>query len=101
MRQEYAVNLAERCDGDAVQDVVAVVEQNLGDADERGVEFIAPEHFSQFGGRGEDDLALDAARERHGVKKINRADAELLVFVRRHFNWRGSGRVLRRLTGKT
>ena len=76
MRENHAVDFAERRDGDTVQNIVAVVEQNLGDADERGVEFIAPEHFGELGGRGEDEFALDAARERHGVQITDRADAE-------------------------
>src|ERR1019366_2077212 len=38
VREQHAVNFAERGDGDAVEDVIAVVEQDFGEADERGVE---------------------------------------------------------------
>ena len=76
MREQHAVNLAQRCDGNAVENVIAVGEQDLRRADERGVEFIAAEHFGEPGGRGENDLALDAAGERHGVEILHRADAE-------------------------
>ena len=80
MRQQHAVNLAERRDGNAIENVIAVGEQNLRRADERGVKFIAPEQFGKPGGRGENDLVFDAARERHGVEILHRADAEFWSF---------------------
>ena len=76
MRQQHAEDLAERRDGDAVENVVTVIEQNLGDADERGVQLVAAEQFGEARGRGEDNLVLNAARERDGIEIFHRADSE-------------------------
>ena len=60
MREKNTVNFAERRDGDAIQDVVTVVEQNFGDADERSVEFTTAEQFGEFDRRGKNDLVFNA-----------------------------------------
>ena len=68
MCQQHTVHFAERCDRDAVQDVVAVGEKHFRRADQRSVQFIASEQLGESGGGGENDLVLDTARERHRVK---------------------------------
>ena len=76
MGEHNAFHFAEGGDGGAIEDVVAIVEEDFGDADERGVEFIALQHFGEFGGRGENDFVLESARERDGVEIADGADAE-------------------------
>ena len=96
MRQKNAVNLTERRDGDAVEDVVTVVEQHLGDADQRGVEFVAAEQFGQLGWRGEKKFARQVARQRRGVQKRHRAYAEFFVCVTSHAGHLASRSILSR-----
>ena len=86
MGEQHAVNFAKRRDGNAVENVIAVGEQNLRRADERGVQFIAPEHLREFSRRGENDPVLNATRERHGVEILHRADAEFWGFGGGHFS---------------
>ena len=81
MGEQDAVHLSERGNGDAVEDVVAVIEEHLGDADEGGVQFIAPEHGGEAGGGGEDNLVFNAISERRGVQVVNGADAGGLIFI--------------------
>ena len=71
-----ALDLAQGGNGNAVQDVVAVVEEHLDHADQRGIQFVALEHLRQPGGRGVDDFLLQPARERDGVEVADRPDAE-------------------------
>ena len=76
MREKNAFDLPERCDRDAVEDVVTIIEQRLDDADERGVQLTAAQHLRKFRGRGVNDLFLQASRERHGIERLDRADAK-------------------------
>lgn len=76
MREEDTLHLAERRDRDAVENVVALVQQRLGDRDERRVKRAVAQELRQFRGRCENDLVLEAARERDGVEIGNGADAQ-------------------------
>src|SRR5438105_1669554 len=62
MDQQYAFDFTERGDGDAIQNIVAIFEENFRHADQRGIEFIALQHFRQFRWRGEDDFLFQPAR---------------------------------------
>jgi hypothetical protein len=74
--EENAFHLAEGGDGDAVENVIAIVKQRFHDADERGVEFVALQHLGELGGHVIDDLVFQAAREWDGVEGFDGADAE-------------------------
>ncbi len=76
MGQKDALHLAQRGHRDAVQNIVAVVEQNFRHADQRGVQFVVAQQARQFGRRGEKDLLLQPARQRRGVEVGDGADLE-------------------------
>ena len=52
------------------------MEKHFGDADQRGVEVAAPELLGELRGWDELNLALQPARERHGVEIRHGTDAE-------------------------
>ena len=74
MPEQHALHLPEGCDGDPVQHVVGIVEQDLGDRDQGRVEFPPAQPLRQFGGSHELDLVFETAREGHRVQVGNRAD---------------------------
>ena len=62
MRQQNAFHLAEGGDGNSIQDIVAVVEEDFDHAHQRRVQRIAPQQLRQPGGGGIGDFLLQAAR---------------------------------------
>src|SRR4051812_19496879 len=74
--QKNAVNLTETGNGNTVQNIVGVVEQNLDNADKGGIEFVFAKHLSELAGRHKLNFILQAASERNGIEIGNRADAK-------------------------
>ena len=67
MSHENAFHFTQRRDGDAIQDIIAIVEQDFRHAHQRRVQLIALQLLRELRGRHEEDLLFQAARQRHGV----------------------------------
>ena len=72
--EENAFYFAKAGDGDAVENVVLVVEKDFGDAEQSGVELAGAEELGEFGGGDKLDFIFEAARERDCVEVRDRAD---------------------------
>src|ERR1041385_5467448 len=68
MGEDYALNFAQGGNGDSIEDVVTVFEQDLSDAHQSRVELILLQHLCQFGRGGEEDLVFEPASERNCVQ---------------------------------
>ena len=76
VREENTAHFAQGRHGDAVQNIIAVVQQRFDHADEGGIKFIAAQHLGQLGRRGVTDLVFEPPRQRHGIERLHRADAK-------------------------
>src|SRR6266536_869613 len=76
MREKDAFHFPKRRHGDAVQDVVAIIEQDLSNADQGGVKFVPLQQFRQSRRRHKDYLLLEATRQGDRVEVGDRADAK-------------------------
>jgi hypothetical protein len=74
--EENAFDFAKARDGDAVQNVVTIVEEDFGDTEERRVKFVGREHLAEFGRNDKLDFVFEAACQRDGIQVRNGADAE-------------------------
>jgi hypothetical protein len=76
MGEEDAFNFAEGGDGDAIEDIVAIIPQGFGDTEEGGVELVIVEGLGELGGGQESGFVIEAAGEGEGVEMGDGADAE-------------------------
>jgi len=74
--QQDTLHLAQGGDGNSIQDIVAVVEEDLDHADQSGVQFVALKQPRQFGRRRKADFLLQPASQWHRVEISHRADPE-------------------------
>ena len=61
MRQQHTPHLAQGCNGNPVEDIVTVGQQNFADADQGGIELVVSEHVCQARRDGEDDFRFETA----------------------------------------
>jgi hypothetical protein len=74
--EENTEDLPEAGDGDAIEHVVTVVEERLGNTEEGGVQFAGAHLFGELGRWNELYFAFQAASERDGVQVRDGADAK-------------------------
>ena len=76
MSQENTLDFATGRHGDAVQDIVTVVEEDFGDTDETGVDFPGAKFPGKDRRWTKGDVLLEPPGERRRIEIRNRSDAE-------------------------
>jgi hypothetical protein len=77
MGEEDTFDFAEGGDGDAVQDIVVIIADGFGDAEEGGIELVIMEGLGELGWGEEGGFLVEAPGEGEGIEVGDGADTEV------------------------